>query len=828
MSAGASDHPEVHAAIAAVGRGEIVIVVDDEDRENEGDLIMAAEAVSPEKLAFFLRHTSGVICASLTGDRLDALELPLMVDDNQEGQGTAFTVTVDLADGITTGISAADRAATIRALADPAAPAGDFVRPGHVFPLRSREGGVLKRAGHTEAAVDLARLAGCAPAGVLSEVVTPDHQAMARGPELRRLARQHDLPMVSVAALVRHRLRSERLVRPMAEARVPTRHGAFTCHAWESLVDGIEHLAFVRGDVRDGEPVLVRVHSECLTGDVFGSHRCDCGAQLDDSMRAIAAEGRGVVVYLRGHEGRGIGLAHKLMAYNLQDGGHDTVDANLALGLPVDTREYGIGAQILAGLGVRRMRLMTNNPAKFRGLTGYGLEITERVRAPAPDDEGQRRVPRRQAQAPRAPAARGPRAGMNATSESALRRLAPEEFRDIIGHFASGVTVVTALHDDTPYGTTASAVSSLSLEPPMLLVCLNRQSSTGRAIGAARRFAVNILGEDQPDAAMRFARKGPDKFKDARIVPGEWDEPLLADALATLECTVVEEVTGGTHTVFLAEVHRASARAGAPLAYFRGQFGRLELEQDESAFRELRAMLLRRELPVDAPLDLHELTERTGIERGPLYHACAKLTGEGLVVRDATGAFVVPSLSVRDRRRRAGRPRDDRARRRGPDRGAAVGRPAGRVPPPDAGDAHPQRRREPGRDGGLDRGQHRLPRAHGRPGRQPLPLRRLRARHDPRDHQQPALRRAARGRGRRARGAGRGLRARRPRGRPGRDPPPRRARRPRQPRERPCPRPRDLAPSGPWAAVARGMVARWLAQRRRPLRRTRPPSGSPM
>ncbi len=299
----------------------------------------------------------------------------------------------------------------------------------------------------------------------------------------------------------------------------------------------IEHLAFVRGDVRDGEPVLVRVHSECLTGDVFGSHRCDCGAQLDDSMRAIAAEGRGVVVYLRGHEGRGIGLAHKLMAYNLQDGGHDTVDANLALGLPVDTREYGIGAQILAGLGVRRMRLMTNNPAKFRGLTGYGLEITERVRAPAPDDEGQRRVSRRQAQAPRAPAARGPRAGMNATSESALRRLAPEEFRDIIGHFASGVTVVTALHDDTPYGTTASAVSSLSLEPPMLLVCLNRQSSTGRAIGAARHFAVNILGEDQPDAAMRFARKGPDKFKDARIVPGEWDEPLLADALATLECT---------------------------------------------------------------------------------------------------------------------------------------------------------------------------------------------------------------------------------------------------------------------------------------------------
>ena len=798
MSAGASDHPEVHAAIAAIGRGEIVIVVDDEDRENEGDLIMAAEAVSPEKLAFFLRHTSGVICASLTGDRLDALELPLMVDDNQEGQGTAFTVTVDLADGITTGISAADRAATIRALADPAAPAGGLRAAGARVSAaqprgrRAQAGGAHRGRRRSRSARRLRARRG------------PERGRHAR-PSGRWPAARSCGGSRSSTAFRWSPSRPSSVIAcaasgscgPMAEARVPTRHGAFTCHAWESLVDGIEHLAFVRGDVRDGEPVLVRVHSECLTGDVFGSHRCDCGAQLDDSMRAIAAEGRGVVVYLRGHEGRGIGLAHKLMAYNLQDGGHDTVDANLALGLPVDTREYGIGAQILAGLGVQRMRLMTNNPAKFRGLTGYGLEITERVRAPAPDDEGQRRVPRRQAQAPRAPAARGPRAGMNATSESALRRLAPEEFRDIIGHFASGVTVVTALHDDTPYGTTASAVSSLSLEPPMLLVCLNRESSTGRAIGAARRFAVNILGEDQPDAAMRFARKGPDKFKDVRIVPGEWDEPLLADALATLECTVVEEVTGGTHTVFLAEVHRASARAGAPLAYFRGQFGRLELEQDESAFRELRAMLLRRELPVDAPLDLHELTERTGIERGPLYHACAKLTGEGLVVRDATGAFVVPSLDVRDRRRRAGRPRDDRARRRGPDRRAAVGCPAGRVPRPDAGDAHPQRRREPGRDGGLDRGQHRLPRAHGRPGRQPLPLGRLRARHDPRDHQQPALRRAARGRSRRARGAGRGLRARRPRGRPGRDPPPRRARRPRQPRERPCPRSRDLAPSGP-------------------------------
>jgi 3,4-dihydroxy 2-butanone 4-phosphate synthase/GTP cyclohydrolase II len=373
---------DINAAIDEIRQGGIAIVVDDEDRENEGDLIMAAEAVTAEKMAFFLRHTSGVICASLEGERLDELELPLMVGDNQEAQGTAFTVTVDLAEGITTGISAADRAATIAALAHPAMLASDFVRPGHVFPLRSREGGVLKRAGHTEAAVDLARLAGRRPAGVLSEVVTPDHQAMARGPELRRLAAEHGLPLVSVAALVRHRLRSERLVRPMAEARVPTRHGEFTCHAWESLVDGAEHLAFVRGDVSGGEPVLVRVHSECLTGDVFGSHRCDCGAQLQDSMRAIAEAGRGVVVYLRGHEGRGIGIVHKLMAYNLQDDGRDTVDANLELGLPVDTREYGIGAQILMDLGVQRMRLMTNNPAKYRGLSGYGLEITERVALP--------------------------------------------------------------------------------------------------------------------------------------------------------------------------------------------------------------------------------------------------------------------------------------------------------------------------------------------------------------------------------------------------------------------------------------------------------------
>jgi 3,4-dihydroxy 2-butanone 4-phosphate synthase / GTP cyclohydrolase II len=372
----------IDEAVAAVGRGEIVIVTDDDDRENEGDFIMAAEAATPEKIAFFLRHTSGVICVALADGRADTLELPLMVSDNQEAQGTAFTVTVDVAHGITTGISAADRAKTMRALADPTAGPARFVRPGHIFPLRSRPGGVLKRAGHTEAAVDIARLAGLRPAGGLCEVVSADKKDMARGAELERLARRHRLPRISVADLVRHRLRSERLVRHIASARVPTQHGDFTAHAWESAIDGVQHLALVKGEVHDGDPVLVRVHSECLTGDVFGSRRCDCGAQLDDALRAIAKESRGVVVYLRGHEGRGIGIAHKLQAYNLQEHGFDTVDANLRLGLPVDTREYGIGAQLLLDLGVERMRLMTNNPAKFEGLQGYGLEIVERIAIP--------------------------------------------------------------------------------------------------------------------------------------------------------------------------------------------------------------------------------------------------------------------------------------------------------------------------------------------------------------------------------------------------------------------------------------------------------------
>jgi 3,4-dihydroxy 2-butanone 4-phosphate synthase/GTP cyclohydrolase II len=373
---------EVTNAIRAIGRGEVVLVTDDEQRENEGDLIMAAEAVTTDALAFFLEHSSGVICAPLAGERLDELELPLMVRDNRESHRTAFTVSVDLASGITTGISASDRARTVRALADPHAVSSDFVRPGHIFPLRSRAGGVLERPGHTEAGVDLARLAGTAPAAILCEVVTRDRRDMARGPELEALARTHGMPMISVADLVHHRRRSERLIERVAEAPVPTPHGTFTCQAWRSLVDGADHLAFVRGDVSGDEPVLVRVHSECLTGDVFGSRRCDCGSQLADALDAIDEAGRGVLVYLRGHEGRGIGIASKLDAYRLQDSGHDTVDANLHLGLPVDGREYGTGAQILTALGVERVRLITNNPAKCEELVGHGIEVAERVALP--------------------------------------------------------------------------------------------------------------------------------------------------------------------------------------------------------------------------------------------------------------------------------------------------------------------------------------------------------------------------------------------------------------------------------------------------------------
>ena len=378
---------QIESAIDAVRRGELVVVVDDADRENEGDLIMAAEQANRESLAFMIRHTSGVICMPLEGYRLDELALPLMVANNTESQRTAFTVSVDAVHGTTTGISAADRATTIRTQRDPRTRAEDLARPGHIFPLRYREGGVLKRAGHTEAAVDLARLAGCYPAGVLAEVVNDDG-TMARLPRLEAFAAEHRLQIISIADLIRYRRHREKLVRRVSEARIPTRHGEFTAYVYESLLDGVEHLAFVRGEVTGTPNVLVRVHSECLTGDVFGSLRCDCGVQLDLALERVAAADQGVVVYLRGHEGRGIGLGHKLRAYSLQDQGRDTVEANVELGFPADSREYGIGSQILVDLGITTMRVMTNNPAKYGGLEGYGLEIVERVPLRAePNDE---------------------------------------------------------------------------------------------------------------------------------------------------------------------------------------------------------------------------------------------------------------------------------------------------------------------------------------------------------------------------------------------------------------------------------------------------------
>lgn len=372
------DLAPIEDIIAAIGRGELVIMVDDEDRENEGDLIMAAQFATPEKVAFIVRHTSGVIVAPLTGERCDDLRLPLMVDNNTESHRTAFTISVDLLEGTTTGISASDRAATLRALADPKITHTAFARPGHIFPLRARDGGVLKRAGHTEASVDLARLAGCEPAGIICEIQNDDG-TMSRLPELKKFAKQHGLLISSIARLIEYRRHHERLVERIGSANVPTEWGNFDCVAYRSTIDGIEHLAFVLGDLTRPEPVLTRVHSECLTGDVFGSRRCDCGPQLATAMKAVQEQGRGVIVYLRGHEGRGIGIGHKIRAYSLQDEGLDTVDANLELGLPVDSREYGIGAQILADLGARELRLMTNNPAKYGGIAGYGLSVVERV-----------------------------------------------------------------------------------------------------------------------------------------------------------------------------------------------------------------------------------------------------------------------------------------------------------------------------------------------------------------------------------------------------------------------------------------------------------------
>ncbi|MFI5983015.1 bifunctional 3,4-dihydroxy-2-butanone-4-phosphate synthase/GTP cyclohydrolase II [Streptomyces sp. NPDC051555] len=378
----------VEQAIRDIAAGRPVVVVDDENRENEGDLVIAAEMATPEIIAFMMSECRGLICAPMEGPELDRLDLPQMVTHNTESMQTAFTVSVDASavHGVTTGISAADRATTLRLLANGTSTAGDFVRPGHVFPLRAKPGGVLVRNGHTEAAVDLARLAGLRPAGAIVEIAGEDG-VMLRLPELIPFARKHGLTIISIEDLVAYRRSAEPTVRRGAEVSLPTAFGPFTAYGYRSIADGVEHIALVHGDIGDGRDVLARMHSECLTGDIFQSQRCDCGPQLQASMQRIAAEGRGVVVYLRGHEGRGIGLLAKLRAYELQERGRDTLDANLELGLPADARDYGAGAQILSDLGVHSTRLMTNNPQKAAALVRHGIEVVSREAMPTETGE---------------------------------------------------------------------------------------------------------------------------------------------------------------------------------------------------------------------------------------------------------------------------------------------------------------------------------------------------------------------------------------------------------------------------------------------------------
>jgi len=368
----------VERALEAVRAGRLIIITDDEDRENEGDFMVAAEKTTPEVVNFMATYGRGLICLPLTRERLQQLQLPLMVQENTARFQTAFTVTIDAVEGITTGISAFDRAATIRAAIDPKTKPSDLAKPGHILPLQAKEGGVLARAGQTEASVDLARMAGLNPAGVICEIMNPDG-TMARRPELERLSREHGIPILTIADLIQYRMQTECLVRKVSEADLPTKYGTFRIFIFEDEIHGETHVALVKGDISGDRPVLVRAHSQCLTGDAFGSSRCDCGEQLHGAMTMIEKEGSGVVLYILNHEGRGIGLAAKIQAYAIQDQGADTVEANTRLGFKPDQRDYGIGAQILVALGIKRLRLITNNPRKFIGLSGYGLEIVERV-----------------------------------------------------------------------------------------------------------------------------------------------------------------------------------------------------------------------------------------------------------------------------------------------------------------------------------------------------------------------------------------------------------------------------------------------------------------